>query len=670
MTSDEQRVTNKSSFLLSPTLFMVLLVLVAVGFRLYRIDQVPPGWRDDELINSLVISQHALDGDIELFYHDASGHEGLYHILNAPFLAQFGTSWAGIRLLSIIMGTMTIPLVYLLTREMGQDEFLARVAAVAMVASFWSLMYSRTGIRHIALLWLVLPSFYCFWYGFQIARQGKGGGDRAFVFAGLWLGLSFYTYFASRGVPLIFIAFAIYLLIVARPWLGRTWRGFALTMTVAIFVGLPLYQTLQNQPVEAEGRVEELAVPVVEARDGNFEPLWEHIVGTLGMFHATGDNENLYNIPDRPLFGPIPALLFWLGVVLAIYYALLPLWSREPFSNESAVSAFLLLWWGAGISPGFLSVPPASLSHTILAQPATYILLFFPLFFLERQLVVWHIPQPRRIVWGIAIVVIALTGWRDIDDYFREWPALKQTRFLYRAEIHELGDYVRTETEITDFAMSSLLFGPWDRIALNVALQGEESGIHGRLFQPQRVLFLQPSTVFTKFPHSLELIEAEKHTRVEKLPNDGHIAAIIDVSSYPLDGSPEVCFANGFCVLGTEYNEGTAAFDIIFRVDKDLTLPPMPLISNPPPPGIYAGPRLHVFAQLLTADGQFVTGDDGLWVDVTTLRVGDAFLQRHFLPIPADADCRIAFGFYDPFDGSRVLTDSGADHVLLENCAN
>ena len=35
---------------------------------------VPPGWRDDELIETLVISRNILGGDLRFYYPDASGH--------------------------------------------------------------------------------------------------------------------------------------------------------------------------------------------------------------------------------------------------------------------------------------------------------------------------------------------------------------------------------------------------------------------------------------------------------------------------------------------------------------------------------------------------------------------------------------------------------------------
>ena len=95
---------------MSPGVVIIFLTLLALFLRLWRLEEVPPGWRDDELINSLVISQKVLDGDWAIYYPDASGHEALYHFLSAVTLGIFGPGTAGIRWLPAILGTMTIPL--------------------------------------------------------------------------------------------------------------------------------------------------------------------------------------------------------------------------------------------------------------------------------------------------------------------------------------------------------------------------------------------------------------------------------------------------------------------------------------------------------------------------------------------------------------------------------
>jgi hypothetical protein len=120
------------------------------------------------------------------------------------------------------------------------------------------------------------------------------------------------------------------------------------------------------------------------------------------------------------------------------------------------------------------------------------------------------------------------------------------------------------------------------------------------------------------------------------------------------DGAPE---------LGTE-----AELWLTWRAEQVLELPEIPVVANPPPPGVYSGPRLSVFVHLFAADGTYVAGDDGLWVDSTTLRAGDRFVQIHRFSLPVDGPpgpYRLEVGVYDPLTGERWLTEDGADRVEL-----
>ena len=73
------------------------------------------------------------------------------------------------------------------------------------------------------------------------------------------MGLGFYTYFASRGVPAILLAFTVYLAIVDWNLFKRRWQGILLMFVVTAVLAAPLFITLANQP-ESEARVAELAV--------------------------------------------------------------------------------------------------------------------------------------------------------------------------------------------------------------------------------------------------------------------------------------------------------------------------------------------------------------------------------------------------------------------------
>ena len=663
------------------TIAIIALTLLAGFLRLWRLDSVPPGWRDDELINSLVISQKVLDGDLAVYYADASGHEALYHAFNALMLGLFGPTVAGIRWLSVFLGTLTVPLTFLVGRRLFDDK-VGLVAAALLTVSFWSLMYSRTGIRHIALPVFALATFYFFLRGLDFdssqTSTEQGRSRHAvhkenkwvdFLLAGIFMGLGFYTYFASRGMPLILLAFCIYLLLFARDLLGRHWRGILLTFVAAFLLALPLLVTLRQQP-ESEARVEELAVPLMAATEGDFGPLGEHILITVNMFHSDGDDEWLYNIPHRPVFGPIGAIFFWSGVLIAFWYALVPITSRinsrVKRNTQYAISAaFLLFWFLAGISPSFISVPPGSLGHTILAQSSVYILTALPVGWIARRSWQWRHLTASRLAALLGILLVSAVAVRDLPDYFQKWPERGMVRFLYRADIADVAGYLNANPALTDFGITGLLAGPWDKIALEIDLNANQvQNVNPRWHNSERALLLIPNVSFGGFPNG----ETPFADQIEPLPEGESIGGyklnrVVDVPTV----TDSICFQNGLCWVSAAYDNEGGVLELGWSVQRPLQLPAIPLISNPPPPGVYSGPRLYVFAQLQDAHNGFLVGDDGLWIDPTTLQPGDLFVQQHWLAAPDGLEGVTAvFGLYDPKTGERILTVDGEDYIRIQ----
>ena len=677
---------------------ILALILVAFFLRVWRLDEVPPGWRDDELIDVLVISQKALDGDIQLYYPDASGNEGLYHVLNAVMYRLFGATPWGMRGLSVLLGTLGIAAVYVMGKQL-YDAKVGWLAAASLTFSFWSLMYSRFALRQIMTPLLAMLAFILFWRAISRMTHHTAWGWRHdlrltiydWVGAGVFLGLGFYVYFASRGVPVILVAFCGALAVVARPQFRRAWRGMVVMFGVTLLVIAPLFLVLSQQP-EAEARVSEVGVPLNRALEGDFSLVIEYSLDTLSMFHATGDDEWLYNIPFRPLFGPVGAIFLWAGVVMAAWCVVRGAYFlfRSPSSQLSTLnsprfflsSLFLLFWWGAGLLPGALSVPAASLGHTIVAQPATYLLAVLPIWWVGELVgtrrnsgELAHSPTPplavsrtthhapRLISLSLAFLFLIPTASRDLNDYFREWPNRGMTRFLYRADVGNVADYLMAHPEVTDFGMTGLLAGPWDRLALEVEFRGEWA-VRPRWYNPARAIMThlggQPALSFTGFPVQPEPLYGVNIHPIPGAYTGGYALSQMEITR---DWQTPRCFQNGLCLVWASYEAG--ALELGWDVTRPLQLPPIPLISNPPPPGVYAGPRLFVFAQLVDADGNFLTGEDGLWVDPVTLQVGDRWLQQHFLEKSEGAAAAI-FGLYDPMTGGRILTDDGQDHIRLD----
>ena len=644
---------------------LLVLILLAWWLRLCCLDTVPPGWRDDELINIHALSGELLAGRFPLYFTGASGHEPLYHYLHAGVQAALGSNVLSGHLLSVAFGTLAIALTYTLARRLFGCRT-AVVASLALMTSFWSLMYSRTAIRHISLPPIALAVFYLFWRalagkpGFSVSKATK-----TWFLAGLTMGISLYTYPAARLLPVILVVFAAYLALFHRAKFRRSWRGILLSLAVAAVLVAPLGVAIAQgrseaaaEGIGADARIAELAVPLRELRAGNPRPLLANVWTTLGMFHATGDPEWLYNIPQRPVFNSLGGVLLWAGVALSLYR-----WRTPRYF-------FLLLWFMMGLLPAFLSTPPASLSHTILAQPVAYILPALALDVIAR----W--PKLRRspLVVRYLLLFIFLTTnvARDLHDYFTVWPQQDMVCFLYRADYRQAARYLDVHPEITDVAISSALMGPWDRLALDVDLRHQ---VAVRLFDPRRALVwtgdASSSVLLTDFPVPSSPID----TLLEA--NAGPPQTIAPhLTLYAIRHSPFAIrnslarFANGLELTGANW-VGDDILLTTWLVAAPLDLPPIPIVANPPPPGVYSGPRMAVFAHLLGADDEFVAGDDGLWVDPLTLRSGDRFIQvHHFESEVTGGSYTVELGLYDPMTSERwaVMDSAGqpaADHVLL-----
>ena len=659
---------------------VILLLLLTWGLRLCCLEAVPPGWRDDELINIHALTGQVLAGHFPLYFTGASGHEPLYHYLLAGVHALLGFNVLSGHLLSVAFGTLTVALTYTLARRLF-GRATAVVASVSLATSFWSLMYSRTAIRHVNLPPFALAAFYILWRSLDKLPGPKSKSQLStpksqighFVSLGLVVGASLYIYPASRLIPVLLAVFAAYLALLHRDQFSRCWRGLLLALAVAAILAAPLAVTIARG-TGADARLAELAVPLRELQAGNVRPLLRSTWETLGMFHATGDPEWLYNIPGRPVFNLLGGVLLWAGVALCVVR-----W-RQPRHF------FLLLWLGLGLLPAFPSVPSASLSHTILAQPVAYILPAVALTegyrWFKAQLSNPKAQSPNlkigRFVssatrWLFAVVTVlflATNAVRDLRDYFVTWPERGMVRFLYRADYREVSDYLNAHTEITDVAVASALMGPWDRLAVEVDTHRDDVSV--RLFNPERALVWAAGDA----PAIMLLASAPDPAA----PIDGfleadgalpeatsrHVKLYAVKPGQACESTPLARFTNGLELVDARWMDGEfpapgqeAVLLTTWHVAGPLELPPIPIIANPPPPDIYAGPRVLIFAHLLTPDETSFVIDDGLWVDPLTLRPGDRFLHVHRFTLPPDMPAEpylLELGVYDPMTGDRWPT--------------
>ena len=321
----------------------IVVLLVAAFLRLFNLDTIPRGLLYDEAFNGLDVLK-ILDGERPIFLTGNFGREALFVYLQAISVALLGQTSLALRVVPAIVGILTVVAAYLLARRM----FSARVALLTsgwLTVSIWHVIFSRTGLRSVSLPLFLAVGFYCLWRGLEgvRARTTESPGSTAtengprpsiwFALGGIAIGLSLYTYSTARFAPFVIVALAFYLALVHRQLLLKALPGLVLALTLATLVFLPEGLFFLRHPESFLERAREVSALNPELHQGNpGQALLDSALRTLGSFAIRGDRAVDRNIPGRPIFDPLSALLMLLGIALAVRrfrqpaYGLIAIW--------------------------------------------------------------------------------------------------------------------------------------------------------------------------------------------------------------------------------------------------------------------------------------------------------------------------------------------------------
>ena len=257
--------------------------------------------------------------------------------------------------------------------------------------------------------------------------------------------------------------------------------------------------------------------------------------------------------------------------------------------------------------------------------------------------------------------------------------------FLYRADYRALARHLDDHREIESAVVGSLLYGPWDKVAVETDLDRDMP--HLRWVNPARAL------IFTSGPSTRLYLqhEGQRHPIIQSyLEQADPLSAPVGMEGFQLPMSvaqpeppylTEDCdgrsladqpFDNTLSLSAVEVDNGKSAEHLTLTLWWDVrrrpSLPSEQLIPNPPPPGVYRGPRLKVFVHSTHGSPETVLDvDDGIGIDPYTLREGDIWLQVHELKKPESQleNPRIRIGVYDPKNGSRWTLPGGRDAIWI-----
>ncbi|MCB0227654.1 MAG: glycosyltransferase family 39 protein, partial [Anaerolineae bacterium] len=188
------------------------VMLLAAALRLWQLDVLPPGLFFDEAYNGFDARQVLEGVSRPLFFAANNGREPLFIYLQALSIALLGPTPFALRVVSAMVGILTIPIMYFCaytvlrtTPSSPQGDrragWLALVAAAGLAVSYWHVSLSRVGFRAILLIPVSALAIAFFW------RAWTEGRTRDYVLAGIALALALYTYIAARLLPFVVAAF-------------------------------------------------------------------------------------------------------------------------------------------------------------------------------------------------------------------------------------------------------------------------------------------------------------------------------------------------------------------------------------------------------------------------------------------------------------------------------
>lgn len=398
---------------------LVMITLVGATLRLLWLDRIPTGWHHDEALMGVMAAQVYYDIHRPIFFAGYLGQEPLYLYLVSGMMWLLGgdTGILPVRLTSAFAGLATIPLTYLLGREMYSRR-VGLIAAALMSFSFWQVMSGRNGYRSITLPLVAALAMYLYWKARRShskARRSHSMG--AYILAGTAVGGSWYTYLAGRAFPLVFGLYGMGSLLASRLQNRRKAMAWAILGLATAIAVVPLLYFWATNPGTFGARMGQIFFWGAEPGKGSpWAVLWGNTTKLIGIFTVYGEPLWRYNISSRPIFVWALAPAFWLGTAIVTWRAL----RRDP------ASLMVVAWLVAMSLPCILSEEVGAYTLRAMGMvPAVYLLPALGLTmvweWLEGQAHRARLPGMARAGAVLVVVILLLDAKLTYHHYFNIW---------------------------------------------------------------------------------------------------------------------------------------------------------------------------------------------------------------------------------------------------------
>ncbi|MBU0998325.1 glycosyltransferase family 39 protein [Patescibacteria group bacterium] len=321
---------------------IILILLLALFLRFYKLDYCPPSLNWDEVSHGFNAYSILKSGNDEwgkrlpLIFRAYGDYKlPVYIYLTSISEWFFGLSVFSVRFVSAFAGAGTVFLTYLLTNELFKKKQIALLSSFFVAVEPWSLFLSRGAFEANLSLFFVILGVYFF----------IGGIKKNFnlILSALFFGLSLWTYNSARiFVPLLLFSFIfIYWKILRDVW-NKNKTVIIFSFLVFLLFLIPVFtQVLKGEGTARFSKVsilDEGAISEIDQRitSSKLPKPFNRILNNKAVYFAEkfalnylrsfspdflfyqGGKHYQFNIPGTPLLYTVNAPFILIGLFLII----------------------------------------------------------------------------------------------------------------------------------------------------------------------------------------------------------------------------------------------------------------------------------------------------------------------------------------------------------------